>query len=295
MAERTWVFVLGTGRCGSTLVQEVLARHRGAGFVSNLDDLNARLQLPGRAPGTVYRRLPPSLSRKGRMRYAPSEAYRALAREVSPMFVTPMRDLVAADVTPWMAQRLRGFFDRHAESQDAPVFMHKFTGWPRSGYLQEVFPGARFINVVRDGRAVANSWLQMPWWLGYQGPDHWQWGPLPEAYKEEWERSGRSFTLLAGLLWKLLIDSFEQARDRVDGGRWLDLRYEDVVSRPRESFDDLLRFCGLEPDADFHSQLDRYTFSSGRSEAFRRDLGDAQVGELTDSLRDHLLRWGYTA
>ena len=32
------VFVLGSGRCGSTLVQEVLARHPAMAFVSNIDD-----------------------------------------------------------------------------------------------------------------------------------------------------------------------------------------------------------------------------------------------------------------
>ena len=36
-----------------------------------------------------------------------------------------------------------------------------------------------FINVVRDGRAVVNSWLQMGWWDGWQleasahAPDQW--------------------------------------------------------------------------------------------------------------------------
>jgi nucleoside-diphosphate-sugar epimerase len=35
---RTYAFVLGTGRCGSTLIHELLARHEGVGFLSNLDD-----------------------------------------------------------------------------------------------------------------------------------------------------------------------------------------------------------------------------------------------------------------
>ncbi|MEY2426226.1 MAG: hypothetical protein QOI61_1798, partial [Actinomycetota bacterium] len=36
-------FVLGTGRCGSTLVHELLARHHDVGFLSNIED---RLPLP---------------------------------------------------------------------------------------------------------------------------------------------------------------------------------------------------------------------------------------------------------
>jgi hypothetical protein len=41
-------FVIGTGRCGSTLVQEVLARHPEVGFVSNLEDKLPLLDLCGR-------------------------------------------------------------------------------------------------------------------------------------------------------------------------------------------------------------------------------------------------------
>jgi hypothetical protein len=41
-------FVIGTGRCGSTLVQEVLARHPQVGFVSNLEDKLPTLNLLGR-------------------------------------------------------------------------------------------------------------------------------------------------------------------------------------------------------------------------------------------------------
>ena len=77
-----FVFVLGTGRCGSTLVEEVLCRHPSVGFVSNLED---RFNLPltaGRWNGSLYRRLPAAVTQKSRVRYAPSEAYRMLSREV---------------------------------------------------------------------------------------------------------------------------------------------------------------------------------------------------------------------
>lgn len=288
-----FVFVLGTGRCGSTLLHEVLARHDEAGFVSNLDDNLPQLDLGGRWNGTLYRRVPPALTRKGRIRYAPSEAYQLLDHQVGPIVANPVRDLRASDVTPWLEQRFRHFFESRAASQGLPVFLHKFTGWPRVGFIRAILPGARFIHVVRDGRAVANSWLQMPWWLGHRGPAAWQWGPLPESYAAEWEESGRSFVLLAGLAWKILMDAFEEARSQVPAGDWLEVRYEDVMSAPRHHVEEMLSFSRLPWTDHFAAAFGRYEFSGGRSQAFRRDLDAAGLSLLDRSLAGHLERHGY--
>jgi len=283
-----FVFVLGTGRCGSTLVDEVLCRHPSVGFVSNLED---RFKLPvsaGRWNGSLYRRLPAAVTQKSRLRYAPSEAYRVLAREVSPLLASPLRDLVAGDVTPWLDNRFRAFFTERARAQRTETFLHKFTGWPRSGFIQGVFPQARFIHVVRDGRAVANSWLQMPWWLGFEGPEHWQWGPLPVDLAAEWEASGRSFVVLAGLLWRMLIEAFDRARKEVLAADWLEVRYEDVAANPRTAFAKMLEFCGLPWNAEFEQGFERHTFTASRSDAFRRDLDSADVDRLSRILASEL-------
>ena len=103
-------FVLGTGRCGSTLVHEVLCQHDDVAFLSNLEDLAVPpAQWPSRVAG-AYRRMPPWVTEKGRARFAPSEGYRALAREVSPILENSDRDLVGADATPWLNERLARFF-----------------------------------------------------------------------------------------------------------------------------------------------------------------------------------------
>ncbi|MBX7160731.1 MAG: sulfotransferase [Acidimicrobiia bacterium] len=288
-----YVFVLGTGRCGSTLVHEVLARHPEVGFVSNVDDRLASLGLLGRWNNAVYRRIPDRFTRKGRLRYAPSEAYRVLDAQVSPLLDQPFRDLTAADATPWLTERFRTFFERRRVAQAKPVFLHKFTGWPRSGFVREALPAAKFVNVIRDGRAVANSWLQMPWWLGYGGPAQWHWGPLPDEYEQVWDSSGRSHVILAGLGWNILMDAFDQARVLVPGTDWVDVRYEDVVAEPRKEIAGLLSFMGLEWTPEFEAAFSTYTFSSGRSDAFRRDLGEADVAALGAALAPHLSAHGY--
>lgn len=286
------VFVLGTGRCGSSLVHEVLARHSDVGFVSNVEDRWSHIHL-GSPGGRLYRALPPELSVKGRARFAPSEAYHALDARVSPMLSAPSRDLTAKDATPWLAGRLRDYFDSHAAAHGHPLFIHKFTGWPRARLLRAVWPDARFVHIVRDGRAVANSLLQMPWWRGWQGPEGWSFGPLPPTYREEWEASGRSFVALAGIEWKLLLDEYDACAADLPASAWLELRYEDVVADPRATFEVILDYCGLTWTSAFQRGFARYSFNVTRTESFRDDLTGAQVALLDELLGDRLRRYNY--
>lgn len=291
MTGRPLAMVLGSGRCGSTLVHEILARHEAVGFVSNLDDrFGVRT---GRAHVEAYRRLPPSITRKGRVRFAPSEAYRALSREVSPMLADSVRDLTADDVTPWLARRLEAFFRDRWNAQRYLYFLHKFTGWPRVGLVDAVFPDTRYLVVVRDGRAVANSWLQMPWWRGHLGPSGWHFGLLPEHLATLWESTGRSFVALAGLGWRLLSDAFTTAAADVPADRWLTVRFEDVVADPAASFRQMLTFLGMPWTPAFARHLNEYDFRNDRLTAYRNDLTAKQLTDLDTVLAPTLQIHGY--
>ena len=65
----------------------------------------------------------------------------------------------------------------------------KITGWPRIGYLNEIFSDAKFIHILRDGRAVANSLINVEFWRGWQCPQNWRFGRLTEKQQKEWEDS----------------------------------------------------------------------------------------------------------
>jgi omega-hydroxy-beta-dihydromenaquinone-9 sulfotransferase len=271
-----FLFVVGTGRCGSTLLAEILAGHPEIGWISNYPPRLAR----------VARALP--------LAPHPIEAYGLLEQQVSPMLVDPCRDLTADDAAPWLERRLRRFFDSHAQDEARPVFMHKFTGWPRARLLAAVFPEATFIHVYRDGRSVANSYLQVPWWRGYRGVPQWSFGDLSEEERREWEATDHSWTYLAGLEWMRLMGAFEAARAEIGPQRWLDLRYEDLVARPKEETAAVLRFTGLESWDGLDATLSRLGVSEGRRDAYRDELRPEDVSLLESMLASTLARWGYT-
>jgi len=225
----------------------------------------------------------------------PIEAYGLLEQQVSPMLVDPCRDLTAEDAAPWLERRLRRFFETHAQDEARPVFMHKFTGWPRARLVAAVFPDAKFVHVYRDGRSVANSYLQVPWWRGYRGVPQWSFGDLSEQERREWEATDHSWTYLAGLEWKRLMGSFEAARAEIGPQRWLDVRYEDLVARPKEETAAVLRFTGLEPWDGLDATLSRLGVSEGRKDAYRDELRPEDVSLLESMLASTLARWGYAA
>ena len=309
VARRTghgFIFVLGTGRCGSTVVQELLARHPDVGFISNVDALLADLDLRGRWNSAIYARTPSRYSRRDaaylqrlrftlreRMHFGPSEGYRLISRRLAPLVTAPVRDLTEDDVTPWLERRFRDFFEDRRRAQGKPVFLHKFTGWPRARFIHAVMPAARFIHVVRDGRAVASSIMQRPWWRGYLGPEGWGFGPLSAEDRTAWEATGRSFVALAGLEWKVLMAAFERARSSVPTELWTEVRYEDLIGNPRVEFGRLLSFAGIRWNDAFERAFVIQPFTSSRREAFRRDLSPDQVETLERLLRPELRRLGY--
>ena len=285
------IFATGTGRCGSSLVQELLSRHEDVGFMTNLDDLGVAPDVVSRHNNTLFHRVPQRFTVKGRARLAPSEGWRALEREVAPIFVHPGRTLDADDATPWLRDRVASFFTERAAAQGKPVFLHKFTGWPRIGLITAAIPEARFIHVIRDGRAVANSLVQMPWWRDWADPQ--VLASLPGEHREVWERGGRRFPLLAGMVWDAMTAAHEAARVRLRDDQWIEVRYEDLLDNPRAELTRVLEWAGLTWTDRFAERMDSQHLGRSRMAAFETDLLPSDRADLERVLGERLRRYGY--
>lgn len=232
----------------------------------------------------------PLLGSAFRRRYEISEAYdfwEASARG----FAEPMRDLRADDVTPFARRRLVESLEQALPPARDRLFA-KITGWSRIGYLDEIFPGARFVHLVRDGRDVANSLLRVWFWQGWRGPQNWRFGPLSAEDRRLWESHDRSFVVLAGLAWKILVGSVEAARPTLSDDRFLEMRYEDFLELPMEEIRRIVDFAGVGWHPELERAVDRADVRdpSGRH---RRDLTEDQAERLASVLRPELERYGY--
>jgi hypothetical protein len=168
----------------------------------------------------------------------------------------------------------------------------KITGWPRIGFLKALFPDAKFIHVQRDGRSVANSLLDVPWWNGYQGPQNWRAGELPDDYLAEWKAHGQSFIALAGINWKMWMDAFERSKPFFDETNFLEIRYEDLYSDPVDVMKKAVAFSEIDWSPTFEKTIRQFQLRD-ENKKWKSNLTVQQQDVLQQVLADHLQRYGY--
>lgn len=282
------IFVIGAGRSGSTEFHSIFSEHPHVAWLCGYAQ-----KYPDRP--SVNRRFMeaidwPLVGPRLKKRLFRGEFY-GFWDHYFRGFSAPFRDLYAEDVTLKLKKTLPGVLAQLL-SRKRNRLLIKITGWPRIGFLSEIFPDAKFVHVKRDGRAVANSSVNVEFWRGWSGPDNWGWGDLSPEYQAEWERHGRSFVALAGIQWKLFMDAVDHARTLVDPGSFLEITYEQMCADPAETFRHVARFSELEWLPEFEASIRRHEMRDANSK-WRKELTPAQQAILEDVLRERLVRCGY--
>ncbi len=109
--------------------------------------------------------------------------------------------------------------------------------------LNGLFPDAKFVHIVRDGRDVALSLMQ--WATSSKGPGRIElWNARPIA--------------VCALWWKWLVDAGILESDRIDRHQYLEIQYDDLVQFPRRTMNKVAAFL----EVPFSSEMLNY--HSGR-------------------------------
>lgn len=282
------IFIVGTGRCGSTVFHHMLSFHEHVAWLAPCCQKHpARPTLNQRSMRLLDT---PLVSHYARKRIYPVEAY-AFWERYCPGFSEPCRDLTEHDLAPKAARNIRRAFSQVITGR-RPRLLIKVTGWPRIGYLKALYPDARFIHVYRDGRAVANSLLNIYFWSGWRGPENWRWGPLSPDQHARWLKHDRSFAALAGIQWEILMDAQEQARQSLPPEDLLEIRYEDLCQDAMGFFETATQFCSLEWSARFKATIP-HTELENTNDKWRQDMGIVEQRHLDECIQHTLSKYGY--
>lgn len=181
----------------------------------------------------------------------------------------------------------------------------------RAEYLAALYPDARFVSIVRDGRSVVSSlitgWntdgkfgqgtvLPVPLDVaGYSG-SVWRFILPPgwEAYT-----SGRTLAEVCAFQWAASNTALRDACDRLGWERFYEVRYEDLVAAPVETTAAMLRFLDLDDDPDVLAHaaaLDRnvtHTAVTAPRPDKWRDENPAAVESILPQIAPVMSRLGY--
>lgn len=249
---------MGVGRSGSTIFHKMFTEHPNLAWLSylcdNFPDQPSILRFVMQAVDT------PVLGGMIKNKFGPGEGYIFWERHCKG-FSEPCRDLVAQDATNRIKAQIPKILSQILTKQRNRLLI-KITGWPRVGFLHEIFNDAKFIHITRHPGAVINSLVNVRFWSGWRGPQNWRWGELTPDQMEEWRRFDRSFVALAGIELQILAEAMEQAKKTVHPNNFLEVRYEDLCESPVDKFKAVVGFCDLDWSPLFEKNLQKYSLKN---------------------------------
>ena len=215
-----YMFIVGCPRSGTTLIQRMVNAHPDIAitpeshWIPRLYAKDWALTPEGRAKPKLIRRLL-GHPKFARLKISAEELTR-LAGNGQPVSYT---DLVSR------------ILDLYGERQGKPLVGDKTPDYVRSiETLHGLWPSARFVHVIRDGRDVALSMMDWP-----------KSRPKPGDFAA-W-REDRVST--AALWWELNVRAGQQAGKSLGNKLYHELRYESLVGCPRKEIEALCGFLGV--------------------------------------------------
>lgn len=284
------IIIVGTGRCGSTIFQQVLGAHPEISWLSAIYHWYPQWSSINQTLMRIvdYPVIGNYLKSKKVLR--PWEPY-GIWDQLYPGFSKPFRDLHANDVTCKVKTRVQ----RVAAQMVTPKrnrLMIKITGWPRMGFFSAIFPDAKFIHVVRDGRAVVNSMVNVDWWTGWKGPANWGWGELTAEEQAQLAKYDHSFIALASIEWNHLMHAMEIAQTKVNPPNFLEIRYEDFCEDVVGVMQQVTDFCELSWDDSVAGVVGKYQITE-KNYKWQEELTAQQQLIMNDIMAHYLKQHHY--
>lgn len=296
-----YVFLIGMPRSGTTVIFEALAARRDLGWFSNL-----LRRVPSRPAISVLSRVTDlslgmrrSIGRSDqrkpwleRFRVGPDEAYPVWAHCCGTKFQFDY--LLGVEASPAERERLRATVVDVLRYQSKPHFAAKLTGPGRIAYLSSIFPSARFVHIVRDGRAVVQSLMHIHFWRTRDRMNRPAWhGGLTERDLADWERYDRSPLALAAVQWRRVVESTRSEAVEKAPDRYAEVNYETFVSEPHRVLNEISRFYGLEPSVRAARFLRRRFELRDMNRLWQERFDRHEVAMLNALLGDTLETFGY--
>ncbi len=248
------IIFIGSGRTGTTILSDIILRHKDLGFPSNYQEM-----FPNKVQVNIIRRF----FDNSLWRLFGKRTYNRNVFNLNNYFFRPtegykMWEHITGDSVDFSNSFLKGekaknpdeiraYFDKMLRFQNKERLAFKITGPSRLEYLSSIFPDAYFINIKRRQIPTIKSFLKVPFWQNYGIRDI-KWNG---AYSEEeiasinmQKEKPHVFTALQ--LKK--IDEITNEELKNIAPKYFETSYEDLMADPRTVIDKIFEFTHLEYD-----------------------------------------------
>jgi len=291
---RRTAFIVGAGRSGTTLLYKLLCLHAEVAYISNYD-VHAQWAFPGIMPRFVARRTDSKLNAW----FDRGNAYWVTRPWIKKLFPMPvegepvydlcgMSPLPPADFWPDAKTRkcLRSRFQRILNATRAQIMISKRTANNRRlRQLESIFPGARYVHLVRDGREVALSLSHVEWW-----PTHIVWWDGRSA--TQMEQAGEERLTVCARNWVEEMKALHAGLAQIERERVLEVRYEQLLADPVSQLAAISRFLGLSMTAEFRNAIESLQLTF-RPAAWTARWSSGQLARVMQEQEPLLRELGY--
>ena len=229
-----FLFACGVPRSGTTVLQRMLNSHPELAVVNDSHFIPRALELTDKSLVEQAKQgLPIQLTPELADNVQNYHRFRRMG------LTTPEFETVRSCSTTYQ-ELVAGLYELHASKNDKRFAGEKTPDYVRRlGMLHGLFPAAKLIHLVRDGRDVALSLLE--WATPTKGPGRIKlWNEEPIA--------------VCALWWRHLAMASRNDLSQVPANRYLEIQYHNLVSRPEPTLEHLCHFLGLQ----YSEQMNQY-------------------------------------
>ncbi|UCC38812.1 MAG: sulfotransferase [Candidatus Aminicenantes bacterium] len=276
------IFIIASGRSGTTLLYRLLCGHPDTAWFSGLTDIFPRFPqisiLSRLYNGKINRFLGPSPEAINIYKFCGVDDSSLKSKGSS---------LTERDVNKHSKLMLYKTVAQHLKWMGKSRFISKNTAnGMRIRYLKKIFPDALFVHIIRNGYGVVNSLLNVKWW-----PDLGLWwlGKTPK----QWEEKGGNPAELCTLHWKRQVEEILQNKEYIRQDQYFECRYEHVVDKPLSSLKEILEFCQLRWSDDFEKHIKCLPISSLSLDKWQDELDEISKKTIKEIAGDLIDYFGY--
>ncbi|HEX9729005.1 MAG TPA: sulfotransferase [Gemmatimonadales bacterium] len=270
------IFLVGTGRCGSTIAYSLLAMHPDLAWIPSW--VSALPRIPALAFANRVWSLP-GTDRFREIRFVP--------KPVEPImfFRHHLRNYTAEHVDDTVLSegraRLVPMLERIRRSHGRARFLGKLVGRPvKVELLAALFPDAYFVHVTRDLRPTVSSFLKVDFYERTGLLDPWPWSPIPPEHLEFFEQAGRPQELVAAIQVTANLAELNRQLALAPPERQLEVPYAAFVADPIGQVRRVCALADLPVDGRYERRLLARRLVQGADQKWMKHFDAAQIRNL---------------